>query len=133
MAFNRYCNVPKCSGYNGLQFPKDKELREKWCSTIKKAFNLTKYNPLINSYVCKTHFKETDFIIKKKNTTKKQLLKKGAIPSIFSCVEPTTNKKIESVVVDVSRLDVDFTIEVQILDGQGMILLFINLVHYLII
>jgi hypothetical protein len=28
---------------------------------------------------------------------------------------------------------VDFTIEVQILDGQGMILLFINLVHYLII
>ena len=126
MEYNKLCDVPKCKGANGLQIPKDKELREKWCSAIKKASNITKYNPLINSYVCKKHFKETDFIVKKKNATKKQFLKKGAIPSLFYFVEPTVNIKNETLEIYVSSLDVDFSIMVETIEvyEQGMIILF---------
>jgi hypothetical protein len=123
MEYNKLCDVPKCRGPNGLQFPKDKELRKKWCSAIKKASNTI----LSLIHMCaKKHFKETDFIVKKKNATRKQFLKKGAIPSLFYFVKPKVSTKNETLEIDVPSLDVDFSIMVETIEvyEQGMIILF---------
>lgn len=52
------CCVPMCKNRGGYVFPKNKILKAKWINSIK----LCKWKPTRTSVVCKSHFKETDYI-----------------------------------------------------------------------
>ena len=62
----------------------------------------------------------------KEKCHQKAIPQKGAIPSLFYFVEPTVNIKNETLEIDVSSLDVDFSIMVETIEvyEQGMIILF---------
>lgn len=56
----QYCAVPNCNGINGFLFPKDPEMRKKWCVAIKRVdeSNMNKlWEPYKSAVVCERHFK----------------------------------------------------------------------------
>ncbi|KAH9633952.1 hypothetical protein HF086_015156 [Spodoptera exigua] len=92
--------MPRCCAYNceniGIhRFPKDKKCLQSWIKAIRR----NNWKPTSTSSLCAKHFKPSDYYEESKYTgikLEKKLLKKGAIPSIFSfskCEEQSKSKR----------------------------------------
>ena len=84
-----YCSVPFCSNSKRKQphlsfhdFPRDKHLRVKWITAIRRDES-TQFTILRGStYVCSQHFRPEELYVKEGGSRVR--LKKGSVPSRFS-------------------------------------------------
>ncbi|KAL0850552.1 hypothetical protein ABMA28_012328 [Loxostege sticticalis] len=77
------CCVPNCVETGGHQFPRDVKLKKLWLKAIRRL----KFEPKSGARVCHKHFKESDYEKIGKYSgieNQRKILKKSAIPSIFS-------------------------------------------------
>ncbi|PSN55980.1 hypothetical protein C0J52_02156 [Blattella germanica] len=102
------CCVPHCTassrhaGVTGItfhSFPVDPKERKEWILCVRRA-DYKKLTVNKHTKVCSKHFKPEDFI--QPQGTKRRLLKKGVVPSIFSWTQSngvgSSNKKNETTV-----------------------------------
>lgn len=83
-----WCSVPGCKNTGTFRYPKDKELRLRWCIAIhredarKKLWRPSDHG---DDRVCERHFKDDDILVLPPiNASQgRRVLKEGAIPSIF--------------------------------------------------
>ena len=133
-----YCSVPLCNRVGGFRFPRDKELKKKWQVAIKRqGKNKSLWQPKEHDVVCDCHFKPEDF--KDKNSAgfplKLKGLKKGVVPSVFEFLKGKENgdnrsnraERREKYKLKCDQqgknsedqfLDLDFAMEVEILEDQ---------------
>ncbi|KAL0879277.1 hypothetical protein ABMA27_003057 [Loxostege sticticalis] len=86
------CCVPNYVETGGHQFPRDVKLKKLWLKAIRRL----KFEPKSGARVCHKHFKESDYEKIGKYSgieNQRKILKKSAIPSIFSWnVKPTSSE-----------------------------------------
>ena len=94
-----HCCVPDCSsnskvsGTSGLTFhafPMDPKERKQWILSVRRA-DYKKLTVNKHTKVCSRHFREEDFI--QSQGSKRRMLKKGVVPSIFTWTNE--NQKIK--------------------------------------
>ena len=88
------CVVPGCGRRGGFSFPSDPEQSFKWRVAVKRdpikiGPHVTLWKPSPYSLICEEHFKADDFkqsmvAACSKDAKNRRLLKKGAVPSVFS-------------------------------------------------
>ena len=92
-----YCAVPLCKGFGGFHFPKDPILCKKWQIAIRRQTSDKKlWQPTKHSVVCAQHFQASDFYQPKflYGEKRRRLLRKEAIPSVFSFNTPDEPKAV---------------------------------------
>ncbi|XP_062603302.1 THAP domain-containing protein 3-like [Saccostrea cucullata] len=86
------CCVPECSNRGGHVFPSDPLRKISWIHAIKRGeTRFQSWEPSTHAVVCRAHFKEEDYVTETSHGTTplNKRLKKNAIPSVFSWVEPS--------------------------------------------
>ncbi|XP_061196585.1 uncharacterized protein LOC133204857 [Saccostrea echinata] len=93
------CCVPECSNRGGHAFPSDQSRRKIWIHAIKRGeTRFQSWEPKTHAVVCRAHFKADDYVTETQHGTTplSKRLKKSAVPSIFSWVEPSPHSQARS-------------------------------------
>ena len=78
---------PGETGIGFHQFPKDRLMRQKWIQALRRLH----YDPSSSAVICSEHFEKEDY----RENTKRRVLKKDAVPSVFKGFPAHLQKEVK--------------------------------------